>query len=43
MKMPGVTMWSGSISPGSTRFSTSATATGAAVAIIGLKLRAVFR
>src|SRR5262249_4215976 len=41
MKMPGVWMWSGSISPAGTRCSTSATVTFAAVAIMGLKLRAV--
>src|SRR5947199_6859144 len=42
-KMPGVWMWSGSIWPAGTRCSTSATVTLAAVAIIGLKLRAVLR
>src|SRR5580698_556085 len=42
-KMPGVMMWSGLILPGSTRFSTSATVTLPAVAITGLKLRAVLR
>ena len=42
-KMPGVWMQFGSISPGFTRCSTSATVTRAAVAIIGLKLRAVLR
>src|SRR4029078_8389920 len=42
-KMPGVWMWSGSISPADTRCSTSAIVTFAAVAIIGLKLRAVLR
>ncbi len=42
-KMPGVWMWSGSISPGRTRCSTCATVTFAAVAMIGLKFRAVFR
>ena len=41
--MPGVTTWSGSISPGSTSCSTSAIVTRAAVAITGLKLRAVCR
>src|ERR1700742_828296 len=42
-KMPGVWMWSGLSSPAGTRCSTSATVIFAAVAIIGLKLRAVFR
>jgi CheY-like chemotaxis protein len=42
-KIPGVTMWSGSISPDCTRCSTSATVTLPALAIIGLKLRAVLR
>src|SRR5258708_2378531 len=42
-KMPGVWIWSGSISPAGTRCSTSATVIFAAVAIIGLKLRAVLR
>src|SRR6202012_3011487 len=42
-KMPGVWMWSGSILPAGTRCSTSATVILAAVAIIGLKLRAVLR
>src|SRR3977135_833881 len=42
-KTPGVTMWSGLICPGSNRVSTSATVTLPAVAIIGLKLRAVLR
>src|SRR3954471_821329 len=42
-KMPGVWMWSGSISPAGTSCSTSATVIFAAVAIIGLKLRAVLR
>src|SRR3954465_15203570 len=42
-KMPGVWMWSGSISPAGTRCSTSTTVIFAAVAIIGLKLRAVLR
>src|ERR1700709_1403665 len=42
-KMPAVWMWSGSISPAGTRCSTSATVNFAAVAIIGLKLRAVLR
>ena len=41
--MPGVWMWSGSMSPGSTRCSTSAMVSLPAVAIIGLKLRAVLR
>ena len=41
--MPGVWMSSGSISPGSTRCSTSAIVSLPAVAIIGLKLRAVLR
>ena len=40
---PGVWMLSGSSSPASTRCSTSATVTWPALAIIGLKLRAVFR
>ena len=42
-KIPGVMMWSGSIWPLATRSSTSATTTSAAVAMIGLKFRAVFR
>src|SRR5258708_34536758 len=42
-KMPGVWMWSGSISRAGTRCSTSATVTFAAVAIIGLKFRAALR
>src|SRR5216683_1448005 len=42
-KMPGVWMWSGSSSPAGTSCSTSATVTFAAVAIIGLKLRAVLQ
>src|SRR5260221_7194239 len=42
-KIPGVWIWSGSISPAGTRCSTSATVIFAAVAIIGLKLRAVLR
>src|SRR5215216_1664135 len=42
-KMPGVWMQSGSSSPAGTRCSTSATVIFAAVAIIGLKLRAVLR
>src|ERR1700757_4324788 len=42
-KIPGVWMWSGLSSPAGTRCSTSATVTFAAVAIIGLKLRAVLR
>src|SRR5262249_61658033 len=42
-KMPGVWMWSGLSSPAGTRCSTSATVIFAAVAIIGLKLRAVLR
>ena len=41
--MPGVWMWSGSSVPVSTSSSTSATVTLPAVAIIGLKLRAVLR
>ena len=43
MKIPGVTTWSGSIAPGSTRFSTSASVTRPDVAAIGLKLRADIR
>ncbi len=39
--MPGVTMWFGSSSPGSTMISASATVTRPAVAAGGLKLRAV--
>src|SRR4051812_990982 len=42
-KIPAVWMWSGSISPAGTRCSTSATVILAAVAIIGLKFRAVLR
>src|SRR4029077_12004950 len=42
-KIPGVWMWSGLIWPTGTRFSTSATVIFAAVAIIGLKFRAVLR
>src|SRR5262249_56851999 len=42
-KTPGVMMWSGLISPGCTRCSTSATVILPAVAIMGLKLRAVLR
>src|SRR5947208_3649834 len=42
-KMPGVWMWSGLSSPAGTSCSTSATVIFAAVAIIGLKLRAVLR
>jgi hypothetical protein len=41
--MPGVWTWSGSSEPTSTSSSTSAMVTRAAVAIIGLKFRAVFR
>src|SRR5690606_26738551 len=40
---PGVTMVSGSSSPSSTMLSTCATATRAAVAMMGPKLRAVLR
>ena len=42
-KMPGVWMWSGSKLPAGTISSTSATVTRPAVAIIGLKFRAVLR
>src|SRR3979490_2800056 len=42
-KMPGVWIWSGSISPAGTRCSTPATVIFSAVAIIGLKFRAVLR
>src|SRR5690606_7583580 len=42
-KMPGVTMFSGSSSPSSTISRTCATATRAALAMMGPKLRAVLR
>ncbi len=42
-KMPGVMMWSASNAPSATISSTCATVTLPAVAMIGLKLRAVIR